>query len=148
MNGAMMGFQPGIPQGPDLRMLSVLHTEFLQREILWLGSLCDGTNWRLRYRAPLMVPWVQEHIQTDQPGEGGADYDSTAFLSSVEVDCREDRMRDITIAITPGVIYYVYLVPIQEDGEGNRILYDGEGGRADRMSFNWFDTYMEWIKLP
>jgi hypothetical protein len=134
MNSAAIRLPPSAD--PYLvQMARVINAELLQREVLWLGILHDGLDLRVRFRAPLTVPSVRVHVQTDQPGEGGSAYDPANYLSSVVVDCREDRMQEVAVPLTAAVVYFIYLVPVQTDGLGATVLFDGEGGRPDRMSF-------------
>ena len=44
-------------------------------------------------------------------------------------------MQEVAVPLTAAVVYFIYLVPVQTDGLGATVLFDGEGGRPDRMSF-------------
>jgi len=117
-------------------LVATINAEFLRREPLLIGSRYDGTDWQLRFRASLAALWVQVHVQSTEAGEGGVTYDAGNFRSSTEVDCRSDRLQDVTVS---GLLewhqYVVWLVPVQYDGAGVKILYDGVDGRPDNMAF-------------
>ena len=109
----------------------LLNAELGRREPLILGFRHDGTNWHIRFRAALNSPWVQVHVQN--AGNGGlVAYDSANFVSSTEVDCRADRLQDIE---PPDGRHLVFLIPVDYDGAGTKILFDGEGDSPDFMSY-------------
>lgn len=100
-----------------------------------LGLRNDGTDLHLRFLSAPDSPWVQVHVQNDDTGNGGPDYDASNYVSTTKVDCRAARVQDVTITDVPDHRTYVWLIPIQEDGAGNAILMDGESGRPDRMAY-------------
>jgi hypothetical protein len=118
-----------------LQLVATINSELLRREPILMGWINDATDINIRFRAALVTPWVQVHVQTDQAGEGGADYDTTNYKSSTEIDCRAERVQDVTIPFSSGVKYYVWLVPKQQDGADTKVMYDGEGGRPDNKVF-------------
>ena len=83
----------------------------------------------------MIAPWVQFHVQTDASGEGGASYDPDNYKSSTEIDCRDGLLQDVSTGDIPPDRHYIWLVPKQEDGEDNKILYNGEGVNEDNMVF-------------
>jgi len=117
------------------RITDFLNAELANLQPILLGIRHDGTTLHIRYRAAIMSPWVQEHIQNTAAGNGGGTYDSTNYVSSTTVDCRGNRVQDITITDIPEERHYVWLVPVQEDGAGTAVKYDGEGGRPDYMVY-------------
>lgn len=126
-----------MPPGDDTwarELVATLNAEIGRKEPLIVGWRHDGSDWQLRFRAPISSLRVQVHVQGTGVGEGGiAAYDPANSVSSTEVDCREDRLQDVTI--TGSSRRLVFLIPVNYDGEGNAILFDGEGGREDFMSF-------------
>jgi hypothetical protein len=125
------GLQPEIGQ-----LRGILNHSLLRRGIDVLGVKLDGTTLSLRFRAPYSVPWVQVHVQSTAAGKGGMTYDAANYVSTTEVDCRSDRVQDITVSsMTLSDQYIVFLIPVQYDGAGTKILYDGAGGRPDDKSF-------------
>lgn len=68
------------------------------------------------------------------PYEGGATYSPLDFLSSAQVDCREDRQQDHTVTRDGVKHYYVWLIPEFGDADGTFTKFDGEDG-DDHMAF-------------
>ncbi|KKK92554.1 hypothetical protein LCGC14_2701780, partial [marine sediment metagenome] len=68
-------------------------------------------------------------------GAGGSAYDPDNYTSSTEVDCRAARVQDASVADLPYGRYWIYLVPIQYDASGTKILYNGVSPNPDAMSF-------------
>jgi hypothetical protein len=117
------------------RLVGTLNAEIGRREPTIVGRSFDGTTLAVRFRAALDTPWVQVHVQSTAAGKGGiAAYDSANYVSTTLVDCRADRLQDITVTVTAGVNYLVFLVPVQYDGAGTKVLYDGQSGRPDCMA--------------
>jgi len=106
-----------------------------------VGLVYDGSNLLLRFRAPYSVGWVQVHVQTN--ATGGMTYTSATSVSSTLVDCRANRLQDQTIAVTAGLRYAIFLVPVQYDGAGTKVMYNGEGGRPDAVA-----SVTTWVGLP
>ena len=130
------GFPLPDTTGPELRQfVGRLNAEYLRREPTLLGWRHDGTDLHLRFRAAYSTPWVQVHVQSTESGEGGGTYDTVNYTSTTEVDCRADRVQDIDVPDLPYGRYYIFLVPVQEDGAGTKVLFDGEGGNPDNMAF-------------
>lgn len=112
-----------------------------RREARILGSRLSGTTWDIRFLAALASPYVQVHVQSTVGGEGGiADYDPANYTSSNKVDCREDRLQDVEVTVAPSESYVVFLVPIQESGDGTEVKFDGQSSRPDNMSFAMVST--------
>lgn len=119
-----------------VQLVSVLNAELVRREPTLVGWKQVGSTLTVRFRAALASPWVRAHVQSTETGEGGTSYDPSNFRTSAEIDCREDRLQETTVTgISPNEHYVIFLVPVQEDGTGTKILYDGEGGRPDNMAF-------------
>ena len=118
-------------------LVAILNAELGRKEPAIVGWRHDGTNLHVRFRAPLDVGWVQVHIQSTESGEGGPTYDAANFTSSTEVDCRSDRLQDVSVADLPYGRYVIFLIPVEYDGAGTKIVYDGGGtpARPDFMSF-------------
>jgi hypothetical protein len=125
-----------MPPGNDpwLRELAMLFNEEVgRREPTAIGWRHDGTLWHLRFRAPLNSLWVQVHVQGSGSGGGGiVAYDPDNFVSSTEVDCRENRLQDVEI---PDGRHLVFLIPVNYDGAGTKVVFDGEDGRQDFATF-------------
>jgi len=119
------------------RLAFILNSEVARREPLILGMRHDGTNLHVRFRAALSTPWVQVHVQSTAAGEGGGTYDASNYTTSTEVDCRDTRVKDVTVLAVYATRYYVWLVPIQYDGAVTplKILYNGVGVNPDNMAF-------------
>ncbi len=108
-----------------------LFEEMNRKEPIILGVRDDGSDLTIRFRAALLTPWVRIHVQDEADGSA---YDPDNFdvgLSELR-DCRTNRVQDFVI---PSAAYTVYLIPVQKDGAGTLIYYDGEDGRPDAMAF-------------
>jgi len=116
-------------------LVEILNAELFRKEPTILGFRDDGTTLHVRFRAALATPWVQVHVQSTQAGEGGGTYSTTLFTSSTEVDCRANRIQDRTITRVGGVTFYVWLIPVQYDAAGTKVLYNGVGGVSDGMAY-------------
>jgi hypothetical protein len=127
-----------LPRGADpftVRLVRLLNEELLRREPMVLGFRQDATKVYVRYRAPLSAPWVQVHVQSTQAGEGGTTaYDASNYTSTTEVDCRAARVQDVEVVFVAASTYAVFLIPVQYDGAGTKVLYNGVGGLPDNMS--------------
>ena len=124
----MTDFLLGAPPSGDtyLRQLAALvNVGLARKEPELLGLRHTGTSLFIRFRARPAAPHVQRHIQSTVAGQGGATYSTTNYTSSVEVDCRATPQQDATITVTPGETYYIWLIPIQKDGAGATVLYNG-----------------------
>jgi hypothetical protein len=131
--------QPPAGEAYLTKLVSVLNANFLVREPEVLGFRQDTTKIYVRYRAPFAVGWIQVHVQSTQPGEGGTTaYDASNYTSTTEVDCRLDRIQDVSVTFVASSTYVVFLIPVQYDANGNKVLYDGTGGVDDRMSYAGF----------
>ncbi len=140
MSTIAQGLRTPIGASPWMRELAtVVNTELLRREATALGTRLDGTTWHLRFKAALSAPWVQVHVQSTEVGEGGVTYDAGTFRTSTQVDCRADLVQDVSVT---GLLldhrYVIFLIPVQYDGADLKVLYDGEGGRPDDMTFTTF----------
>jgi len=115
--------------------VSILNAELTRREPEILGVSDDGTTFTVRFRAPLSCGWVQVHVQSTAAGEGGISaYDDTNYTSTTLVDCRADRLQDVTVTLVAAVQNIVYLIPVQYDAAGTKVLFDGEGTSPDNMA--------------
>lgn len=123
------------PDSTDREIRAILNAVLLRREPIVLGVRNDGANLHIRFRAALNTPWVQFHVQTDTSGEGGSSYDPDNYKSTTLVDCRSNRLQDVSTGDIPPDRHYIWLIPVQEDGEDNKILFDGEGVNPDNMVF-------------
>lgn len=113
----------------------LLNSVLLRREIDVLGWRWDGTDSKLRFRAPFEVTHVQVHVQNSSTG-GIVAYVPGTSVSSTEVDCRASKVQDVTITAPSTTLrYVVFLIPVQYDAAGTKVLYDGQSGRPDNMSF-------------
>jgi len=111
-------------------LVNGLNADLGRKEPWILGTRYDGTDLYLRFLA--RTNWVQVHVQSDAVGEGGlAAYDAANYQTTTEVDCRANRLRDVTV--TPaGDRIVVFLIPVEYDGAGTKVLYDGVA--ADDLS--------------
>lgn len=115
-------------------LIATLRAELLQLSPRILGTKADGTTWAVRFLSPFSAPWVQVHVQS--AATGGMSYNPDTFISSEEIDCRENRVQDVEVtAIDPDESYIIFLIPVQYDGAGTKVLYDGRDDRPDNMSF-------------
>jgi len=131
-------FLVGAPPSGDsyLRQLAALvNVGLARKEPELLGLSHSGTNLYVRFRARPAAPWIVRHLQSTLAGEGGATYDAVNYASSVEVDCRATPLQSATLVVTPGETYYLWLIPVQYDGAGTRILFDGVAVTEDAMIF-------------
>jgi len=115
-------------------LVRTVNAELLRKEPTLVGFIDDGANLLVRFRAPLSVGWVQAHVQSTDVGKGGMTYDPAAYESTTLVDCRAERLQDITVVTAPTIRYAIFLIPVQYDAAGTKVLYDGEGGRPDYMA--------------
>jgi len=111
----------------------ILNSELLRREPRILGDVYDCLKWYVRWLAPYSCGWVQVHLQSTAAGEGDLTYDADNYTSSTLVDCRQERMQDFEASLDLDYSYSLFLIPVQYDGEGNKILYDGVSAE-DRMA--------------
>ena len=116
-------------------LVTLLNAEFVRKEPTIVGWRHDGTNLHVRVRSARGLSWNQVHIQSTESGEGGPTYDAANYTSSTEVDCRADRLQDVSVADLPYGRYVIFLIPVEYDAAGTKVLYDGQGGRPDYMSF-------------
>lgn len=138
----MTGIRTPLSASPEMiELIAHVNTEMLRREPRIVGFREDATKFYIRFVAALSTPWVQVHIQSTQAGEGGTTaYDPDNYASSTEVDCRSDRLQDVSHTFTASSLYAVFLIPKQLDGSGTKILYDGQSGRPDNAAYIGFDV--------
>ena len=65
---------------------------------------------------------------------GGLDYNPSDYVSTALVDCRANRYQTQTIPVDPAYRYAVFLIPVQYDGAGAKVLFDGQDGRPNAIS--------------
>jgi len=127
-------WEPGQP----IELLADQLRAFMDTEqrVTVLGQQYIGNDVVTRFRASTNTNFVQFHVQHDGGGAGGSTYDDSTFVSSDEIDCRENRQQDKTITRNGTDHYYAWLIPVQKDGAGNVIVYDGGGtpARPDYMT--------------
>jgi hypothetical protein len=120
---------------PLVELIAVVNTMMLRREPQIVGYREDGGTLYVRFLAAFAAPWVQVHVQSTESGKGGLDaYDPDNYVSTTLVDCRSNRLQDISVSMTEGYRYVVFLVPVQYDGETTKVLFDGENGVEDNMA--------------
>lgn len=119
------------------QVAAIVNAELDRLEPQIIGWYHDGTNLHMRFRAALATPWVQVQVQSTAAGGGGTAYTGSAgtCVSRTLVDCRANRIQDVTVADLPYGRYVVWLVPVQQDGAGLSILFDGQSGRPDNLAF-------------
>jgi hypothetical protein len=98
-----------------------------EQRVVVLGQQYVGNDAKVRFRASASTNFVQLHVQHDGGGAGGATYDDGTFVSSAEVDCRENRQQDVTVTRNGTDHYYAWLIPVQKNA-GDVILFDGVMG--------------------
>lgn len=100
-----------------------------------VGWAINGTSIAVKLFASSSAPVVRVHVQSSATGEGGAIYDPVNFTEQQTIDCREGLLQDAVIAgVNPKEVYTIFLIPIQYDLSGTEVVYDGGGGRPDRMA--------------
>lgn len=120
------------------RLYEILREELGRKEPALLGYRYDQSKVYIRFRAAIGTPWVQVHIQSADGvggGTGGPAYDPATSVVSTEVDCRENRLQEVEVPILGTGRYIAFLVPVLYDGEGTKILFDGQSGRPDHIAF-------------
>lgn len=130
----MLRQPPGSPAW-FAEVTAILNEESLRREPLILGWRDDGSNLHLRFRSALSTGWVQVHVQSTDADGGGPDYNPAQYVSSTLYECRATRLQDVVVPDLPSGWYTIYLVPVQFDAVGTKILFDGQSGRPDNMAF-------------
>jgi hypothetical protein len=128
----------GAPPSGDLwltQVAALLNALLDQIEPTFVGWRNDGTNLNVRFRAAIGTPYVRIHVQDTDPGKGGGTFDPVNFVSEVDQDCRAGGLQDVTLAELPYGRYWVWLIPVQIDGAGAKLYFDGQSGRPDRMAF-------------
>ena len=98
------------------------------------GQNVAGATVTIRTLASRATVFMQLHVQTDAAMEGGATYSAVNYLSSVQVDLREARQQDHTVARDGVKAYWVFLIPVFLEGDGTFTKMDGVDG-ADMMAF-------------
>jgi hypothetical protein len=128
--------QPSIGDLPDV----ILSFDDMQQAITRVGVKSNGNDRDVRFWASALTTFVQVHVQSDDTGAGGADYDATNFVSSTRVDCRMSRQQDVTITVDGTHTYWLFLIPVQEHppGSGNFNVFDG---------VSHIDDFMTWVDL-
>ena len=92
-----------------------------QQRVMFMGYKEDqeaGEDVLLRFMASRATKYVQVHVQSDVSGGGGAAYDPDTFVSSTQVDCRVNRLQEVTITRNGINQYWVYLIPKFDNGLG------------------------------
>ena len=127
-------------------LVSVVNAELNRKEPTLVGISDDGTELTVRFRAPYGVGWVLVHLQSSEVASGGFTYNTSTYVSETLVDCRANRLQDFTCAVTDGVGYMVFLIPVQYDGAGVQVRYDGFNGAQDAMGIvsRWIVAGMSW----
>ena len=84
-----------------------------QPGVEWLGlRTTDENEFAVRFLAVRATEWIEVQLQHDGAGGGGVDYNDTTFVSRTLVDCRENRLQEMTIE-TDGINEYkVFLIPV------------------------------------
>ena len=84
-----------------------------QQRVQYMGHKDQGagTDVDLKFMASRATQYVQVHVQSDAVGKGGFDYDASNFVSSNRVDCRVDRIQEVTISRDGSSQYWVFLIP-------------------------------------
>jgi hypothetical protein len=99
------------------------------------GTQAQAGNYlSFQFTASLSALWVEVHVQSTATGKGGLEYDPDDYVSTTLIDCRTNRYQTQTIKIDPAYRYAVFLIPVQYDGAGLKILYDGQGGRPNAIA--------------
>ena len=84
-----------------------------QQGVEALGFRVTATNeFKVRFLAVRATEWVEVHLQHDGAGGGGVDYNPTTFVSRTLVDCRQNRLQEVTVTTAPGAKYKVFLIPV------------------------------------
>ena len=140
----------GLPLKTDpfvAAMLGQVNAELNRKEPTLVGISDDGTELTVRFRAPYGVGWVLVHLQSSEVASGGFTYNTSTYVSETLIDCRANRLQDFTCAVSSGVGYMVFLIPVQYDGAGVQVRYDGFNGAQDAMGIvsRWIVAGMSWV---
>lgn len=82
-----------------------------QQRVMFMGIKDIGTSMLVRFMASRATKYVQVHLQSDATGAGGSTYDAVNFVSSTEVDCRVNRLQEVTIVRNGTDQFCVFLIP-------------------------------------
>ncbi len=82
-----------------------------QQRVMLLGHKDQGTSVLVRFMASRATEYVQVHLQSDATGAGGFTYDADNFVSSTEVDCRVDRLQEVTLTRNGTDQFCIFLIP-------------------------------------
>ena len=84
-----------------------------QQRVRYMGHKDQGTGTdvKVRFMASRATNYVQVHVQSDAVGKGGFDYAADNFISSSRVDCRAEKMQEVTISRNGSDQYWVFLIP-------------------------------------
>ena len=78
-----------------------------------LGYRDIGSNdSKVRFAAVRATEWVEVHVQHDGGGGGGVDYNDSTYVSRTLVDCRANRLQEVTVNRDGVNRYYCWLIPI------------------------------------
>jgi hypothetical protein len=81
--------------------------------VMPLGGRDVGSNQsKVRFLANRHTEYIEVHVQHDGAGGGGTDYDPNVYVSKTLVDCRADRLREVTVNRDGTNHYYVWLIPV------------------------------------
>jgi len=144
-----------LPRSGDPELVewaAVLNAELLRREPRILSSVYDCLKWYVRWLAPYSCPWVQVHLQSTAVGEGDLTYDADNYTSSTLVHCNQERMQDFEATLEWEYAYSLFLIPVQYDGEDNKILYDGVSAEDRKVALTLccqpgFDKFFMFAKI-
>ena len=132
----MLGTRTGQLAPQYDRLLRTLEQSWdAQQRVRVLGTMRSTDNVIVRFLASVQTDYVQVHVQHDGGGAGGATYNASTYVSSDRRDMRADRQRDETITRSTDAGYFVWLIPVQLQGDRTTYTkYDGVDGE-DRMAF-------------
>jgi hypothetical protein len=93
-----------------------------------------SNNSTIRCLASRATMYVRVHVQHDGSGGGGVSYNASTFSSSTQVDTRENKQYDGTIARDGTNRFFVWLIPEFLNNDGSFTKFNGADG-ADHMAY-------------
>jgi hypothetical protein len=117
---------------PDLDALILeltAHADEQPRAVIMGVRAAGGLSSVVRFAASKATDRVLVHVTTEDH------YDPALHESRTLLECRAQKIHDIAVERDGVLPFYVWLVPVQSLAVSGDILYDGQAGRPDFMSF-------------
>ena len=115
MSGALT-VPPALRAELNILLLGLAASWDNQQRVKYMGHKDQGTGTDvdLRFLASRATNFVVVHVQSDEAGKGGFNYDSLNFVSQSRVDCRATKLQEVTISRNGSNQYWVFLIPLFE----------------------------------